>query len=905
MTDLNEASVPDHEPADVARKVSRLATRARLAIFWERAWGPVALVLALGALFLIVSWLGLWLELPRWGRMAGLGLFSVALAAGLANLWLHATAPSRSAGLARVDRDSGKAHRPATTLEDRLANPAADPATRALWDLHMRRAAKAADGLKVAAPAPRLMDRDRLALRAAVLCSLAAALFVAGVEWRSRLAAAFDWAGEAAVADSFRLDAWIDPPAYTGKPPVIVQLKAGGEAGKAGAPDYVAPVNSVLIVRAAGSASLEFAAKGDLTALAPAPQKPARSGAAAETGALEKRWVLRGHGSLVVTNNGAVVATIPVSTIADTPPAIALAEPVKPNLRGSFTLSYKLDDDYGIASAEAFFDRPRLNGKPVAGRTLAAPPRVPLRLAQGLGGRGDAQTTAELAEHPWAGAAVTMTLFAHDDGANEGRSEAIEITLPQRSFVKPVARALVEQRRNLILSPDDSKSRVMNALEALMIAPDTFKTPAAEYLGLSVARDRLKAAKTDADLLALADFLWDMALQIEEGDVAQSERDLRAAQQALREAMQRGASDEEIRRLTENLKQALDKYMAELSEKQQREQASEPEPQKDRQARNNAGKRVTQKDLQALMDRMQEAQKNGDKAEAQRALDELQNILENLRTAKKRNQQKNEARQQGEKALSELDQMTREQQELRDKTFQQGKKKDDKKQKNQQAKKGKKPEGKPESNGQTAPKDDEQNPMDEQLGDDEDQNEDNDQAGSQEMRSLQDRQGALRQKLQEAKKKMKQLGLQPDKSLDDAEDAMNDAETQLGKGDNGQAGDAQGRAIQGLRQGAQGMEQQMAQQGQGEGEGDTDDEGNADDQASDGKPRKGNGDKRTDPLDRPTATSKDRDRGGTLSGGAGAAQRAQRVLEELRKRVGEPLRPLEELEYLERLLRRF
>jgi hypothetical protein len=36
-----------------------------------------------------------------------------------------------------------------------------------------------------------------------------------------------------------------------------------------------------------------------------------------------------------------------------------------------------------------------------------------------------------------------------------------------------------------------------------------------------------------------------------------------------------------------------------------------------------------------------------------------------------------------------------------------------------------------------------------------------------------------------------------------------------------------------------------------------------------------------------------------------AAQRAQRILEELRRRLSDPSRPPIELEYLERLLRRY
>jgi hypothetical protein len=61
----------------------------------------------------------------------------------------------------------------------------------------------------------------------------------------------------------------------------------------------------------------------------------------------------------------------------------------------------------------------------------------------------------------------------------------------------------------------------------------------------------------------------------------------------------------------------------------------------------------------------------------------------------------------------------------------------------------------------------------------------------------------------------------------------------------------------------------------------------------------------TDPLGRPT-------RGRNYSDGQvrvpgadeSAVERARRIMEELRRRLGDPSRPLEELDYLERLLRR-
>src|SRR5436305_2970771 len=391
------------------------------------------------------------------------------------------------------------------------------------------------------------------------------------------------------------------------------------------------------------------------------------------TGAAERqvpgqtRLTLKGASHLILRQSGSVLGVFDIQAIPDHPPTIELKEQPKPNVRGTLSLAYKIDDDYGVIGAEAKFDNPILRDKPVTGRHLIEPPRAGLALPSGPGGLGDATTTVDLSENAWAGARVTMTLHVRDEGNNEGVSEPIEILLPQRPFVKPLARALVEQRRSLVLVPD-AKARVENSLEALIIAPDKFGTNAGVYLGLHSALYRLKRARTDPELLAVADYLWEMALRIEDGDLSDAERDLRAAQQQLREALQRGASDEEIKKLTENLRAALDKFLQELAERQMREQGDQQ--QADRNApRNN--RTVTPQDLKSMLDRMEDMAKNGSLAEAQRMLDQLQNILENLQTAKRRNQQ-NSASREMSKGLDELDKLTREQQELRDQTYRKG-----------------------------------------------------------------------------------------------------------------------------------------------------------------------------------------------------------------------------------------
>jgi ribosomal protein S21 len=129
-------------------------------------------------------------------------------------------------------------------------------------------------------------------------------------------------------------------------------------------------------------------------------------------------------------------------------------------------------------------------------------------------------------------------------------------------------------------------------------------------------------------------------------------------------------------------------------------------------------------------------------------------------------------------------------------------------------------------------------------------------------------------------------------ALGRAEQAMRDAEGSLGEGDSDNAVDGQGRALQSLRRGAQSMAEQMQGEGQGEGPGEP------------GGPQAESAE-RTDPLGRPVRSREYGDDFTVRVPDEIDAQRARRVLEELRRRFGEPMRPRFELDYIERLLRDF
>ena len=183
-------------------------------------------------LFLAVSWLGLWLWLPPLApRRRAVAFVVLAIAAIVPFVSLRL--PAAADALRRLDRGSGVRHRPATAIADELAVTPEDPYSLALWRAHVERTLAAARAFKAGWPSPRLAMRDPYALRGLVLIAVIATFIAAGGEHLKRIAAAFDWQGVVLPAN-FRVDAWVAPPTYTGKPPIILAGMHPGEIAAAG-----------------------------------------------------------------------------------------------------------------------------------------------------------------------------------------------------------------------------------------------------------------------------------------------------------------------------------------------------------------------------------------------------------------------------------------------------------------------------------------------------------------------------------------------------------------------------------------------------------------------------------------------------------------------------------------------
>ena len=177
---------------------------------------------------------------------------------------------------------------------------------------------------------------------------MVATFVAAGGERRRRIAAAFDWQGVVLPAN-FRVDAWVMPPTYTGKPPVILPGLRPGEPRRCRPSGIVAvPVGS----NAGRARDRQGQSRRDRHRRRHAGEGRGASAGRHRGASLhhhgDRRGDVRGVGDDL---------TWPFNAIPDKPPTIALTKDPEPQARGSLQLSYKLEDDYGVVEAHATFAR--------------------------------------------------------------------------------------------------------------------------------------------------------------------------------------------------------------------------------------------------------------------------------------------------------------------------------------------------------------------------------------------------------------------------------------------------------------------------------------------------------------------------------------------------------------------
>lgn len=838
---------------------TRLATCA--VMLFERLWPVLLPLLIVISLFASFAWFGLFRIMPDWLRLSVLALLGVAALASLYPLRWFAL-PKRVEIDRRIERHNELQHTPILVQADRLTG-STDAFADALWREHQKRMAGRLDSLSSDLPRTRIPERDPWGVRAVAALLLVTAFGFSFGPLGGNLSDAVN--GRPAVPPvPPRVDAWVTPPPYTGRAPLFLTADSNRATSV-----FEVPAGSDITLRVTGGAGGETLAFAPVSGEAQViePQAAGQTVAQQRAGVRNFMGKLTSDGTLALSIGATPLMQWAFRVVPDTPPAISYLGEPKRAVNGTLELAYSIKDDYGPASAKAEFDL--VEPQDAKARPLFDKPDMPLSLPRRTAKDGAAKTSRDLTEHVWAGVDVRTTLSATDAAGQIAQSETKTFRMPERPFSNPLARAVIEQRRILALDAN-RKARVLDLMDGVMLRPEDTITNPAHWLALSSARTRLKLATSDEDLRGVVKYLWEIALSIEDGDLSAAERRLRQAQEALKNALENGASDDEIEKLMAELRQAMQEYLREFAERaQQNPNMAQQMPQQN-------GQELRQSDIDRMLDQIEKLAKSGSKDKAQELLSQLQEMMNNLQAGRQQQQQGQGQQSQMRQQMDKLGELMRRQQQMMNDThrldqMQRGQQGEGEQ---QQGENGEGQQGEQGQQGQRGQGQNGQGMSEQEMAD--------------ALRGMQQGQGQLRNELGELMQSLEGMGIQPGEGFGEAGEAMGEAGRALGDAQGEEAVGEQSRALEALRKGAQDMMQQMQQAMQGEQGGSQ--EGG----------RQQNADR--DPLGRPRATTGP-DFGDTVKVPDEIdVQRAREILDAIRRRLGNALSPEIERDYLERLL---
>ncbi len=771
------------------------------------------------------------------------------------------------------------------------STPAATPPeATALWHVHQARARLAISRLRLRGPNAQLTRHDPYALRAASVLLLAAALVVAGPRAGARLAGSLapglplSLAGPAPV-----IQAWIQPPAYTGLPPVFLPATGG---------TVTVPTGSRLTVSITGAGS-----------------RPAVSVAGATLpvellgqGSYQSATTLSHAGALRIDGGFSRLAGWTLALIPNEPPTAAWPKlPGRAGTSLATALPWQTAQRWGVAGLQAEL-RP-------TGRPDLPALRVPLPLP-GTPKSAQGSATPDLSPNPYAGLRMTGTLLARDVSGQHGQSPPAEFLLPARPFRHPLARAIADLRRRLALHPDHPADSATD-LAALAEAPPTPAvpglSPAGVMLNLSAAAAALSAKPTDSTIAAVQERLWNLALALDGALPDASARALDEARENLRRGLEDHAngklSDRDLQQKLQTLRDALNKRLDDIARQAMQKGALQKFDPQTQHLSSNAIDRTIRKLEQALRDNRT--------ADANQAMSELNRMMEQLKNAhimtSQESQQAQQQAKQDRQQMGAVQDMVQRETSLLDHAQTRAPKpafppslgldqiRPDQlpqalQQELQPQSGTEDPSQQPDSLSSPPP------PPPGQA-----HAQDGAHAQAQDART----QRALHRALDALKQDLAQSGHKPPHALDDASSAMNDAAGALARNDDPPARDAIGRAIAALQQGGQAMSRDQQGQGGSAGlqlslqPGSQSGQGQGTEEGEDG-PGDGHTGGKKDPFGRQvdgngqTADDPDLRVPDAMEQG-----RSRAIQDELRRRGADRARPKNELDYIDRLLKPF
>lgn len=760
--------------------------------------------------------------------------------------------PSSTQALGRLD-DSLTGH-PISTVQDAQATGVQDAASSRLWQAHQAQMLERLGGVRAVTPDLRVAHQDPFALR--LIAATGALMALLFAPWQP----APPHSPHTATPIAASWEGWIEPPSYTGQPSLYLDDQPDGSLST--------PKGSRLTLRRYGDPNaLHFngTVLDGITTTDPSLT----------------RQIIR-DGTLII--NGSETRQWSLITLADMPPEIRPTGPLTRQLDGAFTQGFTATDDYGITGGEVLINLSLDDVTRDHGLTIAPETRPAISVDLPLPYRGTRTLVEDtfqenMVEHPFAGLPVTLTFVAQDETSQIGKSPPYAMILPARRFLNPIAKALIEQRRDLLWNRANAR-RVSQILRATLFQPEDLPLSEGPYLQLRSAIRRLEGGLAFSDVTGgippdlrdeIAAVLWDVAVELEDGQLDDARARMEEAQRRLEQAMRDGATPEELSELMDDYRNAMRDYMDQLAQQDSQDNSDTP------QSENSI--ELSQADLDAMMDQIEQLMREGRTNEAMQMLEQLRQMIENMQVA-----QGAERQQSGEEAREALRETMRQQQGLSDQAFR------DLQEQGQGSQAGENQDNEGRDGGQGRGQS--------HNGAGDEQGQDGQDGGGDPGSSLADQQRALQDQLDTQRRNLPGAGDPAGRAarnaLDEAGRAMGRAADALDQGDIADALDQQAEAMEAMREGLRQFDQAMANQQDSE------------DGQQGGNPGESDSASSQDPLGR-----SNNGRGGAkahddpLGDTEETYRRAQELMQELRKRSGDTDRPELERDYLKRLLDQF
>ena len=828
------------QPETVFRQFDRKVFWQRLALgfedLWQALFWPNMVVLA--ALAFIGS--GLLSVAPQALRLAVVATLLALFLVSLRKI-LKWRPVSQLVAMRHMEVFSGTLHRGVSSVGDELAMELKSLDMAGIWLVHKRKQLAALQDVSIVPPQSRWRDFDPRALRVPLVLLAAVGLLLGRGGLWANLADA-GRLGAAPVEVPQTLDAWMKPPSYTGRAPFLLTASSVAERVAKGE-SITVPANSTFSVRFTGGHEpklrfLDHAGGADVAGVETKHEF--------KDGALTSEAMIKTPVFISLMDGSSSLGRWPIVTTPDSKPEVSIIGQPDVTRKGTFSINWQGKDDYGLKSIKAELeladDQADGTGFDSNGIFLFDPPTLKMSLKHPGAKDDKALSSFDLASHAWAGTRVTMTLTVTDGAGQAGVSAPITFTLPERVFARPLPRALIEQRKQLIFYPDRA-IHVGELIDALNLYPKGLFEGEMPVIAMGGISSRLRNAEGYPDVHMAVDDLWKLAVVLEDGSLKDIKDELQQLKAELEKALRDGAPPERIAELMDKMRKAMDKLMDAMrdeAEKRMKDGTLKPGDQNT--------KNITREDLQKMMDALEQLSKGGAKDQAQQLLSELDQLLQNMQPG----MGKPGEGESSQGAMKDLGDLMKKQQGLMDDTQRMGP--------------GSKPGQEGDPNG---------------AGNQPGQN------GS--GGDLSGRQQELRRLLDQLRRGHNGQGGAPDQ-LGDASKSMEGAGKALKDGNKDSALEQQRDALDKMRKGAQALAKRLRKDGQGNTGNQSEDApgANADD---------------NDPLGRPRATNRADSPSKDMLPSEMAIRRAREILETLRAKANERGLSDAEKAYIDRLLR--